>query len=256
MHARTTTTNSTAIALATGAILYTAFGGAPARAVVIDFETPVITTPNAELAGTSFLASGVRFRTVRLSGTVTIGGTITLTTQNEDLRIYRDASAISGGQLAGPSLGGTANDLLMHFDAPLAALSLTTDDMVETANPIRLIALAETPTIDRYRVVDFVEGMDDATSAPANLLALTPSESFTLALFEVRNQQEAFDDLTFTYAAVQPPPIVVPPPSPPTTSGPAAPTIPEPSTLVLAAGALGAVAATRRRMRPAGADMR
>jgi MYXO-CTERM domain-containing protein len=255
MHARTTTTNSTASALAIGAILYAAFGGAPARAVVIDFETPAIATPNAELAGTSFLASGVRFRTVRLSGTVTIGGTITLTTQNEDLRIYRDASAISGVQLAGPSLGGSSNDLLMRFDAPLAALSLTTDDLVETANPIRLIALAETPTVDRYRVVDFVEGMDDAISAPANLLALTPTESFTLALFEVRSQQEAFDDLTYTYAAVQPPPIVVPPPTP-TPSGPAAPTIPEPSSLALAAGALGAVAAARRRMRPAGADMR
>lgn len=256
MHARNTTTTITAIALATGAILFGTVGAGPARAVAIDFESPAISTPNAELPGTTFLAAGVRFRTVRLSGTVVIGGVVTLTTQNEDFRIYRDASAISGEQLAGPSLGGTANDLLMRFTAPLATIALTSDDMIETANPIRLIALAETETVDRYRVIDFVEALDDATSAPANLLALAPSESFTLALFEVRTQQEAFDDLSFTFAAVAPPapvapPTVVVPPSIPAPPTGTAITISEPSSLVLTAGVLGAVAAARRQARPA-----
>lgn len=235
-----------AAALATGAVLFGTVGVERAAAVTIDFEAPAIATANAELPGDSFLGQGVRFRTVRLTGTVAIGGTITLATQNEDIRIYRDASAISGEQLAGPSLGGTSNDLLMVFDAPLASIAVTSDDLVETANSIRLIALAPTATADRYRVVDFVEAQDDAVSAPGNLLALSPSESFTLALFEVRTQQEAFDNLTFTLASSgpgdEPPPVDPPVVQPPTG-------VPAPSSMMLLAGALGSVAAARRQAR-------
>jgi hypothetical protein len=123
---------------------------------------------------------------------------------------------------------------------------VTSDDLVETANPIRLIALAPTTTADRYRVVDFVEAQDDAVSAPGNLLALSPSESFTLALFEVRTQQEAFDNLTFTLASAEP--IDEPPPvDPPVVQPPTA--VPAPSSMMLLAGALGSVAAARRQAR-------
>ncbi len=237
--------------LAAGTASLTSLAPLDAAAAVIDFETPVIATPNAELGGESFAAQGVRFRTVRLTGTVAIGGTITLTDQNTDLRLYRDASAISGEQLAGPALGGTANDLLMSFDQALASISLVSDDTVETANPIRLIALATTTTAGRYRVIDFIEAPDDAIAAPANLLALAPSENFGLALFEVRTQQEAFDDLTFTLAAggpviVDPPPVVVPPDVPPIIGATA---VPEPASLMLLASAIGATAAARRSVR-------
>lgn len=240
-------------ALAAGTALLTSLLPDRAPATIIDFETPVIATPNAELSGETFAAQGVRFRTVRLTGTVAIGGTITLTDQNSDLRLYRDASAISGEQLAGPALGGTANDLLMSFDHPLASISLTSDDTVETANPIRLIALAATATAGRYRVIDFIDAQDDAVSAPANLLSLAPSENFTFALFEVRAQQEGFDDLTFTLAGtgpvvVDPPPVVVPPDVPPVIG---ATPVPEPASLMLLASAIGTAAAARRTARAA-----
>lgn len=243
MHSKTRTT---ATALALGAALFGTTLPRHANAVTIDFEAPVISTANAEIPGSTFEALGVGFRTVRLSGTVAIGGTITLAEQNRDLRIYRDASAISGEQLAGPSLGGTSNDLLMVFRDPIATLSLTSDDLVETGNPIRLIALAATATADRYRVIDFVEAQDDAVSPPANLLALAPSEAFTFALFEIRTQQEAFDDLTFTFASTVPiddPPVVVPPVVTPPVG------VPSPSSLALFAGVLGGVAAARRQVR-------
>jgi hypothetical protein len=250
MHSNTRTMAS---ALALGAFLMATAATGQAAAVTIDFETPAISTANAELPGTVFEDRGVSFRTVRLSGTVAVGATITLTEQNRDLRIYRDASAISGEQLAGPSLGGTSNDLLMIFADPLATLSLTSDDLVETGNPIRLIALAPTTTADRYRVVDFVEAQDDAVSAPANLLALSPSETFTLALFEVRTQQEAFDDLTFTFASATP--IDEPPPvDPPVVQPPLG--VPAPSSLMLMAGALGVAAAARRQTQAAGVRAR
>lgn len=246
MHSRTRTT---ATALALGAALFGTAFPHRADAVTIDFEAPVISSANAEIPGNAFEDLGVSFRTVRLSGTVAIGGTVTLAEQNRDIRIYRDASAISGEQLAGPSLGGTSNDLLIAFEDPIATLSLTSDDLVETGNPIRLIALAATATADRYRVIDFVEAQDDAMSPPANLLALAPSEAFTLALFEIRTQQEAFDDLTFTFASTIPiddPPIVVPPIVTPPIG------VPSPSSLALFAGVLGSVAAARRQARAVG----
>lgn len=233
--------------LAAGTAWLTGLAPSPATAIVIDFETPVIATPNAELSGEIFAAQGVHFRTVRLTGTVAIGGTITLTDQNTDLRLYRDASAISGEQLAGPALGGTANDLLMSFDQAVASISVISDDTVETANPIRLIALATTSTAGRYRVIDFIEAQDDAIVAPANLLSLAPSENFTFALFEVRTQQEAFDDLTFTLAAGGPIIIDPPPVDPPPVIGPT--DVPEPASLMLLASAIGTAAAARRTAR-------
>lgn len=243
------TGSSTRAATTAGIAIVAACAAAAAQATVIDFEAPVISGVVAEVPGDSFASQGVQFRTVRLSGTVTVGATITLADQNTDLRIYRDATAISGEQLAGPALGGSSNDLLMRFASPLATLALTSDDAVETGNTIRLIALAETTTAGRYRVIDFVEALDDAIAAPANRLALAPSETFSLALFEIRTQQEGFDDLTFTLADSGPIVIDPPPPPPPIVVEPTAVTAP--SSLVMLAGALGSVAAARRQQRPA-----
>ncbi|MBL8698351.1 MAG: hypothetical protein JNK67_08260 [Alphaproteobacteria bacterium] len=233
-------------AAAAGLTMMAALAGAPGHATVIDFDAPAIAGAVAEAPGDSFAGDGVTFRTVRLSGTVALGATITLADVNGDMRLYRDATAISGEQLAGPALGGSSNDLLMSFAAPLASLAVTSDDAVETANTIRLIALAETATAGRYRVVDFVEALDDAVASPANRLALAPSENFSIALFEIRTQQEAFDDLTFTFAGGDP--VVDPPPPPPPPPVGVA-EIPEPGGLALFAGMLGAATAARRMAR-------
>lgn len=231
----------------------------PAQAVVIDFEAPAISGTSADIPGDTFASRGVTFRTVRLSGNVVTGAIVTLAPIADGLRIYRDASAISGSQGAGPAQGGAYNDLLMRFDRSLRSLSLTSDDMAETPNPLRLIALAATDATDRFRVVDFVDAFDDAIAAPANLLALSPSANFDYALFEVRNQQEGFDDLTFAFAAVDPAPGTPPPtpaPGPGTPRPPPGMDVPSPSSLSVLAGMLGGLAiarggrAARQRRRP------
>ena len=144
-------------AIAAGTALLSSHLPDRAPAMSFDFETPVMATPNAELCGETFAAQGVRFRAIRLTGTGAIGGMITLTGHNIDLRLYRDASANWGEQFVGPSLGGKANDLLVSFEQPLVSIPLTSDDTVETAKPIRLIALAATATAGRYRAEDFVQ---------------------------------------------------------------------------------------------------
>lgn len=211
-------------------------GAAPSQGMLLDFEAPAIDGAFADIAGDGFAASGVRFRTVRLSGTVARGAIVSLAPVAEGLRILRDASAISGQQAASPALGGGYNDLLMEFAAPLASISLATDDMVEAPNPVRLLALAATSLADRFRVVDFVEAMDDAIEAPANRMALEPAEPFAYALFEVRQQQEGFDDLAFAPANPAPPPTTPPAPPPETRE------IPLPSSLAMLSGAVAVAA--------------
>jgi hypothetical protein len=223
--------------------------GPRAAAAVIDFEAPAIVGATADIAGDVFAAQGVAFRTVRLSGTVTVGASVTLSPIVDGLRIYRDASAISGQQGAGPAQGGAYNDLLMRFDRLVSSVALASDDMVETPHPIRLVALAAADGVDRFRVVDFIEAMDDALAAPANLLALAPSEPFEFALFEVRSQQEAFDDLSFAFAAAVPGPSQPPSDSRPDPQQPApgGMDVPAPSSLAMLMGVIGGAAASRRR---------
>lgn len=225
-------------------------GAAPSQGMLLDFEAPAIDGAFADIAGDGFAASGVRFRTVRLSGSVARGAIVSLAPVAEGLRILRDASAISGQQAASPALGGGYNDLLMEFAAPLASISLATDDMVEAPNPIRLLALAATTVADRFRVVDFVEAMNDATDAPANRMALAPAEPFSFALFEVRQQQEGFDDLVFAFAPANPAPPPTTPPAPP----PETREIPLPSSLAMLSGAvaIAAIALQIARRAPGG----
>jgi hypothetical protein len=222
-----------------------------ASPIAIDFEAPAIAVATADMPGDIYAAQGVTFRTVRLSGTVTTGAIVTLAPIADGLRLYRDAGAISGQQAAGPALGGGYNDLLMRFDRPVRSVSLVSDDMVESPNSIRLIALAATDTSDRFQVVDFVDALDDAVASPQNLLALAPADSFSFALFEVRAQQEAFDDLGFAFAAATPVPAE-PTQQPgsgatPSPSRPGGTDIPAPSSLAMLAGMLGGVAAAQRR---------
>ena len=221
-----------------------AFGG-PSRAqaaalpwTTIDFEAPAIAGASQDIAGDAYAALGVSFRTVRLSGSMARGAVVALAPVADGLRIHRDAGAISGWQSAGPALGGGYNDLLMEFAAPLSGIVLTSDDMVEAPNPIRLVALAATDLPDRFRVVDFVEAMDDAVEAPANRLSLAPPEPFSLALFEVRQQQEAFDDLAFAFAPADPGGTPDKPPAPP----PGTQEIPLPPSLAMLAGAVAVAA--------------
>jgi hypothetical protein len=112
------------------------------------------------------------------------------------------------------------------------------------------VALAATAESDRFQVVDYVDATDDAVTAPAHLLALAPAESFSFALFEVRAQQEAFDDLGFAFASATPAPTApAQQPGSGTTPAPSRPggtDIPSPSSLAMLAGMLGGVAAARR----------
>jgi len=89
----------------------------------------------------------------------------------------------------------------MSFAAPIFSIQITTDDASETGELIRLLALEPTENPWEFTVIGISEGMDSATSNPANQLSIDlGTKSFSYALFQVTTESEGFDNLTFVPA--------------------------------------------------------
>ena len=174
------------------AIVGTAAG--PAQAVVVDFEG----LANGENAGNVLAAAGVTFATGSIPNVLT--PTITFTPLSASFDVLNpNICSISGTACALPHLGGT-NDLLMSFSTPVTSVRLTSDDAPgEVPDVIRLLALAATGTPNQFTVLASTDGLDNATTSPANQLAVTNGGlPFSFALFQTTTEQEGFDDLTFS----------------------------------------------------------
>lgn len=141
-------------------------------------------------------------------------------------------------------------DVLMDFSAnPITGIALTTDEFIEGPETVNLIALAlnDNPATAEveYTVVAVDSGLDDATSAPDNRLFLetTIDMPFSLILFQggynagnpSGRELEGFDDLRFVKDGSPLDPF-------------GDPEVPEPSTLVLVALAMGGGLLVKRQM--------
>ncbi len=180
------------------------------------------------LPGNQYASQGVSFRTGSLSGTVSVGGTVTLTSPVDEFEVLNTISSISSPNLA-IAKGGGLNDLLMIFTTPVTSVRLTSDDFPgEAPDIIRLMALAPTSTPNQFTVLTFDQKLDDAVSSPGNLLSVALGGTpFSYALFEATTEQEGFDNLSFDPVRA----------------------VPEPATLALAG--IGLVAMWRLRRREA-----
>lgn len=196
-------------------------GPASATLVTIDFDSLPPVSDNLT-PGNTFAGSGVAFSTLNtIPDTVAVGDIITTSTFSNTFWLISNSNSVSDPNFAAATNGGFF-DVLMSFSATVTSISLQTDDALEGAvDVVRLLGLTQIG-INQFQVTAIAEGLDNATSAPGNLLSL-PSVSITHAIFQATTEQEGFDNLTFDLT-----------------------TVPEPATLgILGLGALG-IALTRR----------
>lgn len=195
-------------------MLALSWAGSPARAdtIIVNFDN-VAAFP-FPLPGDTFAGSGVTFTSGSIPDAVSVGDIITLAGPDNRLNVIGNTNSISPPNfVAASAVFGTANDLLMSFSTPVASVQLTTDDTpVENPNVVRLLALA--PAGNQFEVLAIAEGLDHATSSPANLLSVSLGGTpFSFALFQVTTEGEGFDDLIFDTADSGAPGVHVPEPA-------------------------------------------
>jgi hypothetical protein len=178
------------------------------------------------LPGDTYEDHCVLFSTGRIPDTISVGAVVTLTSIVNQFEVANDpGAAISNPNLAFAIPNG---DLLMTFTEPVTNVSITTDEYSpESGETVRLISLEPTGNPNEFTVIQFDEGLDNATTSPDNLLSLSSATPFSYVIFQTLNiggqvEREGFDNLTFTKA------------------------VPEPSSLVLLALTLGGWAVRRR----------
>ena len=173
-----------------------------ATLVTIDFDSlPAVSDNNHP--GNAFASSGVLFSTLNsITNTVAVGDVITTSPLADTFWLISNANSVSSPNFAAATNGG-AFDLLMTFDGVVTSISLQTDDTAEAPDVVRLLGLTEVG-VNQFQIAAIVEGLDNATSSPGNLLSLA-SLSITHAIFQTTTEQEGFDNLIFDLTPVPEP---------------------------------------------------
>lgn len=175
----------------------------PASAVTVNFDA----LAGGVHQGDALAGSGVTFTTGNIPDAVMVGDTIALAGPDPEFEVFaQPANAVSPPNFATARNVGL-NDLLMAFSAPVTGVSLRTDHFSpESADIVRLLALAPTGSANTFRVLAIAEGFDNAVSAPGDTLSVDLGGApFSYALFQTTTEPEGFDDLTFTFIPVRAP---------------------------------------------------
>lgn len=162
-----------------------------ASAVLIDFDSLVAGTQN----GNVLAATGVTFATGNIPNSL-VGGPFLFSNADPRFSIFA-GSAVSQPNIA-VAFGGGMNDVLMSFSTPISAISVNSDAAPgEAPDVIRLIAVAPTGNPNEFQLIAVAEALDNAITAPGNLLSLSGLAPFSFAIFQTTTEQEGFDNLNF-----------------------------------------------------------
>lgn len=172
-------------------------------ATIIGFDNVTADDPGILFPGDTFVADGVTFTSGVIPDLVAVNDVITLSSPDDQLVVIENSNNISPPNFAAASsVFGTEDDILMTFSTPITSLQLTTDAASPDgggADVVRLLALSPTGNPLEFLVLELAEGLDDATSAPANILSVTNGGTpFSHAIFQATTEAEGFDNLTFT----------------------------------------------------------
>ncbi|HPA17000.1 MAG TPA: hypothetical protein PLU30_04585 [Verrucomicrobiae bacterium] len=193
------------IALFTAAI--TLFSGFPEAAhcdtVFVNFDDVSSTNTSGEpVAGSTFAAHGIALASCICPNSLSLGSTITLSGIDQRILLISNANSVSSPNLIGAMQGAngetSTNDILFSFAGPVSSIQVATDDSSETGQIVRLLALDPTENPWEFEVVGLAEGLDNATTSPANLLTINlGTNAFSFALFQVTTEYEGIDNLTY-----------------------------------------------------------
>lgn len=169
---------------------------------VLNFDTVTAGENGSLFPGNTFAAQGVTFTSGSIPNTVDAAGeTFTLASIDNQLLVLGNNNNISIPNFAAASgVFGISNDLLMSFSIPVTSVQVTTDDASPDgggAQIVRLLALAATANPNEFSVLAAAQGLDDATTSPANQLSVALATPFSFALFQVTTEAEGFDNLVF-----------------------------------------------------------
>ena len=202
----------------------------PSRASTITFDDISVAPGFAVSVASNFYASqGVASIQTILDATdaLGVGDTFSATVHDNAFFVANITAAVSPPNVVLParSSGGfvtfASDELLIQFSTPQRFVSVQTDDAPgEVPDVVRLLALRHLGG-NSFEILAVDSGLDNATSAPDNVLSVTASEAFSFALIESTTELEAFDNLTF---------------------------VPEPASLALVLVALAGFAFRRRRL--------
>jgi len=200
----------------------------PAHATTITFDDrPVTNLIPAIYPSNQYAGQGVTIQTIILTQSInTVGQIFSLTLSSDNFGVLSNDNSVSPPNFAvATNVFATASSaVLFSFSTPVSSVSLQTDDAPNEIPDVVRLMLLESLGGGNFRVTAVVTGLDNAISAPQNILALT-SGAASFAVFATATEAEGFDNLTF-----QP--------------------VPEPGTMLLV-GAGVASALARRRLRRA-----
>ena len=172
----------------------------PGRAdvVLVNFDNVSAVETGTLYPGTTFSNQGVSFASCISPSTLPSSSNLTLSGARDEIKVNGNANCISSLNFITATTTVGTNDILMSFAVPIFSIQVTTDDPVESGDLVRLLALEPTENPWEFTVIGIAEGFDDATTSPANLLAIDlGNKSFSFALFQVTTESEGFDDLIF-----------------------------------------------------------
>jgi len=188
------------------------FGGKLPAATIINFDDVTVSSNSIRIVSpTRYASRGVTIQTiVNATDGLGMGDTFTadlrITEFGEGrIGIYNPASgaAVSPPNIVIPlatsngSFRFLGDELLLSFGTPVYSASVVSDDFFpEGPHVVRLLALRSLGN-QQFEILAVASGFDNATSSPANLLAVGLSGGFSYALIETTTEFEGFDDLTF-----------------------------------------------------------
>jgi hypothetical protein len=175
----------------------------PAAAEAVSFDNVAAAPGGTIFPGNTWLATqGVNFRSVNSTNALFVGQIITVSTGAPRLMVLGNPNAVSRPNFAAASgvfAANGPNDVIMRFTQPVDSVRLVTDRTPgEAPDLVRLVALV--PHGPNQFVITAIDtGVDNATTAPANVLAVTPPNPVSFALFQVTTEAEGFDNLRYTH---------------------------------------------------------